>query len=40
MFVKAVLRKNKIPFEIENEDPFYSEANINELERRIKNAKT
>lgn len=39
MFVKAVLHKNKIPFEIENEDPFYSEANINELKRRIKNAK-
>lgn len=39
IFVKTVLRKNKIPFELENEDPFYSEANINELKRRIKNAK-
>lgn len=34
MFAKAVVRQNKIPFEI-SADPFYSESNIRELERRI-----
>ncbi len=29
LFVKAVLRENRIPFEIaQNPDPFFSEANI------------
>lgn len=28
MFVKAVIREQKIPFSIESEDPFYSESNI------------
>lgn len=36
MFAKAVVRQNKIPFEI-SADPFYSESNIRELERRIAN---
>lgn len=35
MFVKAVLHKNKIPFELENEDPFYSEANLAHLRRSL-----
>lgn len=36
MFVKAVVRQNKIPFEI-SADPFYSESNIKVLEQRIAN---
>lgn len=36
MFVKAVLHKNKIPFELENDDPFYSEANLAHLRKSIK----
>ncbi len=36
MFTKAVVRQNKIPFEI-TADPFYSEANIRVLEQRIAN---
>ncbi len=36
MFVKTVLRKNKIPFEIErDEDPFYSKENIAFLKEGI-----
>ena len=31
MFVKAVLRERKIPFEIRQEDPFYSESNLKRL---------
>ena len=34
MFVKAVLREQKLPFEIKA-DPFYNEANIAELKNRI-----
>lgn len=36
MFAKAVVRQNKIPFEV-TADPFYSEANIRVLEQRIAN---
>lgn len=36
MFIKNVLLKNKIPFEIENADPFYSESNLEHLRRGIK----
>ena len=37
MFVKTVLRTNRIPFEIEREeDPFYSESNIKMLESRLR----
>lgn len=34
MFTKAVVRQNKIPFEI-TADPFYSESNLKVLEQRI-----
>lgn len=34
IFTKAVVRQNKIPFEIAA-DPFYSEANLRVLEQRI-----
>ncbi len=36
MFAKAVVRQNKIPFEI-TADPFYSESNMKLLEQRIAN---
>lgn len=36
MFTKAVVRQNKIPFEI-TADPFYSESNMKVLEQRIAN---
>ena len=40
MFVKAVLRRHEIPFPIESaEDPFYSEANMTELKRRVQDLK-
>lgn len=32
LFVKAVLRENRIPFEISLPDPFYSESNMKFLE--------
>lgn len=41
MFIKTVLRENKLPFEIKA-DPFYSESNIKYLEKiveEIKNGK-
>lgn len=34
IFLKAVVRENRIPFEL-SADPFYSKENIDELERRI-----
>ncbi|MBR1579177.1 MAG: type II toxin-antitoxin system RelB/DinJ family antitoxin [Selenomonadaceae bacterium] len=34
MFVKAVLREQKLPFEV-RVDPFCSEANMSELKRRV-----
>ena len=38
MFVKEVLRRRKLPFEV-SADPFYSRENMAELERRAKDAK-
>lgn len=34
MFIKAVLREQKLPFEIRT-DPFYSDANIERLKKSI-----
>ncbi len=34
IFLKAVVRENRIPFEL-SADPFYSKENITELERRV-----
>ena len=34
MFIKAVLREHKLPFEIKT-DPFYSENNIKYLEKVV-----
>ena len=34
IFLKAVVRENRIPFEL-SADPFYSKENIAELERRV-----
>lgn len=39
MFTKAVVRQNKIPFEI-TADPFYSESNMRILEQRAENLKS
>lgn len=36
MFVKAVIRERKIPFEIKMDDPFYSESNQKHLLRSIR----
>ncbi len=37
MFLKAAIREQKIPFKLAKEkDPFYSKANMAELERRTK----
>ena len=36
MFVKAVIRERKIPFEIKMDDPFYSESNRRHLLRSIR----
>ena len=38
MFIKSVLREQKIPFEIKV-DPFYSESNIKHLEKIIADIK-
>lgn len=38
MFIKAVLREHKLPFEIKA-DPFYSESNIKYLEKVIAEVK-
>lgn len=38
MFATKVTREQRIPFEIVA-DPFYSEENLNELERRIADVK-
>lgn len=36
MFVKAVLRENRIPFEItQNPDPFYSETNLAHVKKSV-----
>lgn len=34
IFLKAVVRENRIPFEL-TADPFYSRSNMAELERRV-----
>lgn len=34
IFLKAVVRENRIPFEL-SADPFYSKENITELEKRV-----
>ncbi|MDO5095734.1 MAG: type II toxin-antitoxin system RelB/DinJ family antitoxin [Peptostreptococcaceae bacterium] len=34
IFAKKAVRENKIPFEV-SADPFYSEENIAELEKRV-----
>lgn len=34
IFLKAVVRENRIPFEL-SADPFYGRENIMELERRV-----
>ena len=39
MFAKKAVRERRIPFELST-DPFYSEANIAELERRISNIRS
>jgi len=39
LFLKTVVRENKIPFELVA-DPFYSDANIKELERRVANVQS
>lgn len=38
MFIKAVLREKKLPFEIKV-DPFYSESNIQYLEKIVSDIK-
>ena len=38
MFIKSVLREQKIPFEIKT-DPFYSESNIKYLEKIVSDIK-
>jgi len=36
MFVKAVLRENRIPFEIaQNPDPFFTEANVAYVKKSV-----
>ena len=35
IFAKKVIREHKIPFEITNDDPFYSEENQKILKKRI-----
>ena len=36
LFVKAVLRENRIPFEIaQNPDPFFSESNISYVKKSV-----
>ncbi len=39
MFIKNVLREQKLPFEVKA-DPFYSEANIKRLEKAINDIKS
>lgn len=39
IFLKTVIRENRIPFEL-SADPFYSKANIDELEKRVSNLRT
>ena len=39
LFAKKVIREHRIPFDISNEDPFYSEENQKLLESRISDMK-
>lgn len=39
IFLKAVVRENRIPFEL-SADPFYGKENITELERRVADIRT
>ena len=39
MFMKKVIREQKIPFEI-SIDPFYSQENLTEIQRRIDEVKS
>ena len=39
IFLKTVIRENKIPFEL-SADPLYSEENMTELQRRIDSVRT
>lgn len=39
IFAKKVIRERRIPFDISNEDPFYSAENQARLERRIADMK-
>lgn len=39
IFLKAVIRENRIPFEL-SADPFYSKNNTTELERRVADIKS
>ena len=39
MFMKKVIREQKIPFEV-SIDPFYSQENIAEIQRRIDEVKS
>lgn len=41
LFVKAVLRENRIPFEItQTPDPFFSEANISYVKKSVQELKS
>lgn len=41
LFVKAVLRENRIPFEIvQTADPFFSEANISYVKKSVQELKS
>lgn len=39
LFAKKVIREHRIPFDISNEDPFYSEENQKRLELSIQHAR-
>ena len=39
IFLRAVVRENRIPFEL-SADPFYSRENMEELEKRIDSVRT
>ena len=37
LFVKAVLREKRIPFDIvQSQEPFYSESNVNYIKKSVK----
>ncbi len=39
IFLKAVVRENRMPFEL-SADPFFSKENISEIERRVEAVRT